>query len=196
MRLPVLLLLATSACTTRYDFAFEHGGEATVQLEPVNVEDDGVNLDLTLPGMTAEQIDADAYDPYGCPAPHVTYVTDSGSGDPLWGTLRMCTDSVELAGACAIPTTFDLELEGDPGDVFLELDPLGEGTPGDQFWIDGELPVDDPMLGPKGHVEGTLVVSDGCLTEPVEHRIVIDWDFPEHSEVTERVRNTWGNDGY
>jgi hypothetical protein len=54
MRLTALLLLATSACTTRYDFAFEHGGEASVRLEPVNLEDDGVSLDLTLPGMSAE----------------------------------------------------------------------------------------------------------------------------------------------
>ncbi|MFK7928953.1 MAG: hypothetical protein AB8H79_12245 [Myxococcota bacterium] len=196
--LRLLPFVAFLGCGSTYTQTIEHGGSASLSLTPVTAGT-GISVDVDLPGLTQEMVDAvprkeGAFD-IACPPPYLTYATDTGTGEPVYAVLLMCADSVDLGGSCPGPVTFSLELDGDSGFTFLSMDPIGDDTPaGDQFWIDGTVSLADPMLATSGSLDGVLTVDNGCMTEPVDHNLAIEWDFPLTSTVKTRTPFDWSFD--
>jgi len=175
-------MLTPLGCATTYTQTFEHGGELSLRLAPVT-DGDGISVDVTLPGLGQAAVDAvpeqDGGQAIACPAPYLTYATNTLTEEPIYGILVGCAHQVDLGGSCAGPVSMGFELEGDRGAAFLELDPIGDDAPaGDQFWISGDLAVADPMIGKSGSLQATVSVDDGCMTEPVDHTLELTWDFP------------------
>ncbi len=195
----LLPLFALMACGTSYTQTFEHGGQMSLTLEPVTAGA-GISVDVAMDGLSQKDVDGvpegSSSQAFACPAPYLTYATDTGTGEPIFGVLLMCAKSIDLGGtSCPGPVSFEFDLDGDTGDFFLSMDPIGQNTSmGDQFWIDGELTVDDPMIGTKGSLTGTVIVDDGCMAAPVEHTIALEWDFPLHTEVKTTEPFDWSFD--
>lgn len=191
-RILLVLFACSAGCGTPWTQTFEHGGSASFALAPVT-DGEGVTVDLQLAGMSDEEVDRVGTDNgTDCAAPFVTYATDTASGEPLFGVLVMCADEVEMQGSCPGPVSFVFDVEGDTGDLFLDMDPIGDDTPmGDQFWVSGALDVENPMLGSSGALEGVVSIDDGCMTEPVDHTLAVSWDFPLHTEVRGRDPFDW-----
>ncbi|MEZ4239727.1 MAG: hypothetical protein R3F59_26940 [Myxococcota bacterium] len=187
-----LALLA--GCGTSETQILEHGGEMSLQLAPLSGA--GVTVDVTLPGLSQQAVDSvdkrDAAGVFPCDAAYMSYATNTQTGRRMYAVLDMCAAQVEIGGRCPGPVSFSFDLAGEEGRLFLSMDPLGESSSaGDQFWIGGELPVDDPLLGTEGALEGAVTVDDGCMERPLEHQLAVQWRFPLHSEVTTTSPFDW-----
>jgi hypothetical protein len=184
-----LSLLSLFACTTRYTYVADIGGELTVQLAP---DADGFRLEpTTLPGMDEaefnEMIDASSY--RECPSPALLWATDTGTGEPLYGNLIFCIPEAALATeACPGPWTLSVELDGFSGQVYAELQSTGEEA-GFITALD-TWDLAEP-LAPAGAIEGPLAFDGDCLGDDVPHTLALAWDFPDHTETVRHVRNDY-----
>jgi hypothetical protein len=179
--LPLVALLM--GCNNTH-FVFEHGGEVTLSLAPVDGV--GVTVDATTSGDSADdllaEIEGGREDP--CDGARMFYGTSSESDEPTSTGIAMCAPEVPMTGLCDTPVMLSLDVDTRDQDLFLSMTPVS-GPDLSSWWIPGDITL-DPILESQGSFETVVVIDDRCVTEPTEHRLTFEWNFPEHFEKTTR----------
>lgn len=194
MRHAALLLALGLApgCTTTYHFVSDIGGDFTLSLAPVS--GDGVSIDLALPGMDREEYDALAADLSripDCASPSLSWSLDSLTEEPLFATLSACTADATVVGGDGQSATVTLELNGDNGQLYLDVESHANETPIPRVSVLEYVQLEEP-LSAQGSWTGEIPVHGDWVEGDVPHVLTLQWNFPEHVESDTKVRDSAG----